>query len=259
VAAALCAACLGSVLAPRPACAQEEPRAPTATAGLLRFPGIAIDPAGRRIEVDATFEIVEAVVRLEYLAVTEQGKAYESLFSLGTTAENLQLGLIAIGLEPRPEIQYQGEARDLSGPRVAIEAEWEAGGERRRARVEDLLFDVRLGRPMERTGFAFTGSRFVTNRTVRRRDRPGGEAGPPREVLAAAASGSLVALYHDPDAILDNPLYTGGDAPICLPTFGMIEVATWIRGNDRLQPAAERVPPRGTRAKLVITPLGSEK
>lgn len=231
--------------------ADEAPAAvtPTAKPGQLRFPGITIDPKEKRLEVEAQFEIVEDVVRLEYLAVAEHGKAYESLFSVECSAEHLQLGLIAIGLEPKPEVQYQGEARALAGPRVAIEACWEAGGERKRARVEDLLFDVRLGAPMARTGFAFTGSRFIPNRAARRQD---GAA--PKEVLAAGASGSLVAIYHDPDAILDNPLYTGGDVPLCLPTFGMIEVATWIRGNDRLEPV-KGLPPRGTKVVLVVTPL----
>jgi hypothetical protein len=220
--------------------------APTPTAGVVRFPGISIDPAGKRIEVEATFAVTDAF--LEYLLVAEGGKAHESLFIAGCRGEHLQLGLIALGLEARPEVHFQGEPLALSGPRVAIEAVWEEGSARRTERVEDLLQDVRLGRAMERVGFAFTGSRFVKNPAARR------DPAAPRELLAAAASGSLIAVYHDPDAVLDNPLVAGGDVPLLVPTFRMVEVAGWVAGDERYR-ARRDAPARGTRAVLVIRPI----
>lgn len=234
--------------------ADDAPATATATAGagVVTFEGISFSPREKRIEVEAAFAVTEAF--LEYLAVAEGGKVHESLFILACKPEHLQLGLIALGLEPRAEVQFQGEARSLGGPRVAIEAEWKDGGARRRARVEDLLLDVRLGGTMPPVGFAFTGSHFMPNPLARRR---GAGADAPREVLAAAATGNAIALYHDPDAILDNPTIAAGDVPIVAPTFGMIEIVTFIPGDERYRADRAKCPARGTRAKLIITPLGA--
>jgi hypothetical protein len=251
LAAALLAALLGGGGARAQDTPAAAPAAPTASAGVMRLPGIVIDPAARRVEVEASFQIVEEVF-LEYLAVGEGGKAHESLFIAHCSAENLELGLIMLGLKEEPQVHFQGEAVALAGPRVAIEARWTQDGAERSARVEDLLSDARFGKPMERVGFAFTGSRFQ-KRPAPRHAQP---AAGPAEVLAAAASGSFIAVYHDPDAILDNPLVSGGDFPLLVPTFGMLEVAAWVPGDERIRPIKALLPPRGTRAVLVIRPLG---
>ncbi|HVY61170.1 MAG TPA: YdjY domain-containing protein, partial [Planctomycetota bacterium] len=222
-----------------PTAAAASPASGTATAvasGVVAFPGIKIFAKERRIECDAAFDLVDGAATLEYLAVAPNGKLHESLRELRCAPEKLPFGLILLGLDPKPEVEYQGEGRPLSGPRVAIEAAWTdpKTGEERRSRVEDLLEDARFDRPMERCGFAFTGSRFLARGAP---SAPAGTHGPPppapagapkpakpapREVFAALASGSVIALYHDPDAVLDNPLISGGDVALLAPTFGLV-------------------------------------
>lgn len=224
--------------------------AATTPTAAVEFPGIKIFPHERRIEAEAAFLIVDSATFLEYLAVAPQGKTHESLLEIRCAPDKLHLGLLLLGLEPKPEVRFQGEAIELGGPRVAIEVEWAAAGAaaaggRRRARVEDLLRDARMGATMPRTGFAFTGSRFIRSFL---RDGP-------REIFAANASGSAIALYHDPDAVLDNPAVTGGDVPLLAPTFALPEIAGWVPGDERLRPETERLPPRGTAAVLHIAPV----
>ncbi len=250
--AAAAALGLGAILAGGPGAPT-----PTATAAAaVSFPGIRIVPTERRIEVEAAFALSGEGYFLEYLAVAPHGKLHESLFTISCAPEKLQLGLILCGLEPKAEVQYHGEARELTGPRVAIEVEWkDEAGAAKRARVEDLLHDVRFGRPMERTGFAFTGSRFLKAYAPRRppRDAPAGPPAPPEEIFAATSSGSAIALYHDPDAVLDFPLLSGGDVPILAPTFGLVEVAGFVPGDERFKPISG-LPRAGTPATLHLRP-----
>jgi hypothetical protein len=216
--------------------------------GVVEFPGIRVFTAERRLEVDAAFAIVAEEYYLEYLAVAPQGKLHESLLEVKCAPEKLQLGLILLGLEPRAQVQYHGEAVELTAPRVAIDVEWSAKDTKKRVRVEDLLFEARLGGSMPHTGFAFTGSRFIQGFA-----RGNGPA--PSQIFAATSSGSAISLYHDPDAILDNPLLTGGDVPLLSPTFDMVEVVGWVPGDERYRPYAERLPAQGTPCVLHMRPL----
>jgi hypothetical protein len=247
----------------------DAPAAPSAAAAPVEFPGIRIFPKERRIECDAAFDIVDEAYFLEYLAVAPHGKLHESLFEIRCAPEKLQFGLLLLGLKEEPQVSFQGEGIALAGPRVAIEVEWAdpKTGEKRRSRVEDLLWEARLGHEMERTGFAFTGSRFLRRGGGA---APAGTHGPPppapkataqeagapqKEVFAATSSGSVIALYHDPDAILDNPLLSGGDVPVLSPTFKLVEIVAWIHGDERLRPIASKLPPHGTPATLHLRPL----
>ncbi|GIW71265.1 MAG: hypothetical protein KatS3mg102_0807 [Planctomycetota bacterium] len=244
--------------APRsPTASAEPPAAPRGAAagadseqGVVRFDGIRIDLARRRIEIDAWFVVTSPAVALEYLATRPEGKMHETLLAFECEADKLMLGLILLGLEPVPDVPFRGAPQPLAGPRLAIEVLWQdEDGTPRRARAEDLLFDRFHGRAMERVGFAFTGSRFVAAGPA-----PGSEDRAP-PALAAALSGSLIALYHDADAILDHPLVLGGDVPLIVPTFAVPEIVTWVAGDERYVAHPGRVPPRGTRATVVLQPL----
>jgi len=230
----------------------DEAKAPTATA--VAFPGIRIFPAEKRLEADGAFAIVDPAYFLEYVAVTPQGKVHESLLELQAAPDKLNLGLILCGLEPRPEVQFQGEPIELSGPRVVIEVAWKKpSGEVVRYPVEALVNDARNGAPIEAAGFAFTGSRFL---------RAGRSAGPgapaagakPNEVFAANASGSAISLYHDPDAVLDYAPISGGDVPLLMPTFRLVEAAAFVAGDERFRPVDGILPPHRTPVVIHVRP-----
>ncbi len=216
--------------------------------GAVALPGLLVLPKERRIEAEAWVCITEGP--LEYLATTPAGKLHETLFVIEASAQDVNLALILCGLKEKPQVRWQGEAVALTGDGAAIEAELvDRSGAMVRRPVEDFVLDRFLGAPLEPRPFVFTGSRFIPNPEARFEDAP---RGTPKTIFAATASGSLIALYHDPDAILDNPRLTGGDIPILLPTFGLPDLVDWISGDERHRAHTERLPARGTRAVLHI-------
>ncbi len=233
---------------PAPASPTAAPQgAPAAEGPSTIAPGIRVVAKERRIEVDALFEIVDPAYFLEYLVVSPQGKVHESLLRMTGTPDMLNLALILCNLEPKPEVHYQGEPVSPSGPRIMIEVEWTApSGAKVRKPVEELIEDARMGTTLEATGFAYTGSRFIE----RKGRGPAGAAKPdPQSVFAAQASGSAIALYHDPDAVLDLASLAGGDIPLVVPTFRLAEIAGGVSGDERFRPSA-LVPKHGTPAVL---------
>jgi hypothetical protein len=216
--------------------------------GVLTFPGLKIDPASRKIEVEAWFVIVQSEKPLEYFAVHSKGKMHETLLALECSLEKLNLGLLLCGLEPLADIQYQGEPRAPKGPRVALTVRYELEGKVVERRAEELIYDMYTGRDLRQTGFAFAGSRFT--------EQKGAEGEVVAKRFAAEATGNAIALYHDPDALLDLPLLLGGDIPLLAPTFQQPELVDWLSADDRFFAYPGRVPERGTGCTLILRPLG---
>lgn len=216
--------------------------------GAVALPGLVVFPKERRIEAEAWVCVTEGAI--EYLATTPSGKLHETLFVVEASAKDVNLALILCGLKERPQVRWQGEAVALTGDGASVEAELVGrDGAKVRRPVEDFVLDRFHGAPLEPRPFVFTGSRFVPNPEARFEDAP---KGTPRTIFAASSSGSLIALYHDPDAILDNPRVTGGDIPILLPTFGLPDLVDWVSGDERHRAHTGRLPARGTRAVLHI-------
>ncbi|CEK13469.1 YdjY domain-containing protein [Chthonomonas calidirosea] len=126
---------------------------------------------------------------VEYLAVTPMGKTYESLLRLNVRPLYLQLGLLLLGLEPKNVLRYQGDPTSPQGDPVDILVRWaDRNGIEHQVRAEDLLMEGSKGSPMPHHPWVFTGSRILP------------------EGFEADLCGSLVAVWHDPAAILDNPM-----------------------------------------------------
>lgn len=245
------AACLLLLLAAASAHASPErdrPAAPTVTPRVVELPGLRIDPAARTLQIRGWFVVTSPRVALEYLLSTQEGKLHETLIATECSAEHLMLGLILLGLEPDNELQARGDPRPLRAPRLRITARWrDEHGVEQTAPVESLLYDLFARSTMPEVGWAFTGSRFVRGSSGQ------GERG--GRTLAADVSGGLIAVYHDPDAVLDNPLLVGGDVPIIVPTFERPEVVRILPGDERYVAYPERVPARGTAVTLTARPL----
>jgi hypothetical protein len=125
------------------------------------------------------------------------------------------LALLLIGLEPVNNLARQGDPRPPGGDHVTIEVTWRMNDQQIVRRAEDLIWERGHERPMTRTTWAFTGSHFA------------------RGVFAASTTKSLVAVYADPQAILNNPLLSRGDD-------------TWYTPN------AKAMPPPDTPIEVVI-------
>jgi hypothetical protein len=152
---------------------------------------------------------------LEYLICAPGGKLYESLLRADVDPYHLHLALLLIGLQPSNNLNYQGDPTAPEGDPVTIRVEWDEDGERRVHRAEELVWELAHEKTMTPTHWVFTGSVFG------------------RGMFAATVTKSLVAVYADPTAILNNPLST--------------------RGNDTAYTAHEdALPPRGTQVEIVL-------
>ncbi len=172
------------------------------------FPAVALDLENKIVRVRGYIALQRG--GLEYLACTPRGKTHESLVALQCQPEHLNLALIALGLEPRPQVSEQGQAIALEGDRVVIELLWTQDGEDRCVRVEDLIYDYARDDSMQRVGWVYTGGRLIDDpRAMWEEDEEKRkEYG---KVYSANLLGNLGAIFHDPDALLDTPLIEGGN------------------------------------------------
>jgi hypothetical protein len=199
----------GSPVAPQlhPEDAKDEgPLPPPGPDGIVRLPSLRIDLNKKDVEVDGRINMRNGLV--EVFACTEHGKKHESVMVWLCKPRYVRAGLMLLGMKEKPEVENFGDGGALTGERVAIDVSWDdpEAGRRVEYRAEELVLDKQRGEAMERCGFAFTGSRFQQIGVDK--------SGKPHEIFMADASGQIATTYHDPDAILDNPLTKGGDDTI---------------------------------------------
>lgn len=152
---------------------------------------------------------------IEYLAVAPNGKTHESLLRIDARPLHIQVALLLLNLEPKNVLKYQGDRTTPQGDPVEIHIRWQdTAGNAHDVRAEDLISQMPNNKPMPPHNWVFTGSRIV------------------KEGFQADLEKSLVAVWHDPVAILDNPLPGGGDNAYVVNT--------------------KRTPPRNTAVEVVL-------
>jgi hypothetical protein len=152
---------------------------------------------------------------IEYLAVAPGGKTHESLLRVDVRPLHLQVGLLLLGLEPKNVLRAQGEKKTPEGAAVELWIRWRDGqGKAQEVRAEEWIVEMPKGNPLATGSWVFTGSRIL------------------KEGFEADLAKSLIAVWHDPAAILDNPRPGGGS------NFHAVH--------------PKRVPKRGTRVELII-------
>jgi hypothetical protein len=131
---------------------------------------------------------------LEYAIVGDAGKLHESLLRTRVEPYSLQIALLLLGLEGTTNpLAMQGDARKPEGSPVTLWVQWKDGDQIRKARIEEWISNRQEGAAMKPTQWIFTGS-VVTAEGV----------------FLAQVERSIVAIYHDPVALIDNPLPEGG-------------------------------------------------
>ncbi|MCX6827683.1 MAG: YdjY domain-containing protein [candidate division Zixibacteria bacterium] len=146
-----------------------------------------LDVEAREIEIPGWVNMNEGQV--EYLAVTKYGKTHESVVVLDIVPIHLQLSLLLFGMEYGQNLNYQGDSTVPGGDSVAIFIKWVKGnGDTAEFSANELLYDFQLKKNMSPTEWVFTGSGVFDGRFM------------------ADLDGSIIAVYSDPVAILNNPL-----------------------------------------------------
>ncbi len=215
--------------------AADPPAAPAAPAPAIRhlggprheLNGISFNDASRAISLPAKINLATGL--LEYALVHESGKAHESL--LTTPVSPFDLNIVLLLLNYRPSTTFFDQSNKEAGavlvpnPKIdpasnlLVTLDWkDPSGTPRSARLESLLLNLDRKAPAADGPFTYTGSMLMEDGT-----------------FMAKETGSILALYADAAALLNNPRPGNQHDDIWAPN-----------------PAA--IPPKGTALTLTFPP-----
>ena len=169
--------------------------------------------------------VVNDVSVLEFVATTKGGfKSYESAIELDTDAISFNLAMLLLGLDKSRAVlsRYHFDPDPPQGDPVEIWIEWEDGGETRRVRGEQLVYNESSKKTLPETPWVYTGSVFM-----------------PDGSYLAERDGVLIGFVHTPAPIIENPLPDGvGNygAWILNPTIGLApgtSITVTVKALDR--------------------------
>lgn len=144
-----------------------------------------MDTQARTVTCQASINMDQGAI--EYLAVAPHGKLHESLLKVDVRPLHLQVALLLLGLEPKNVLRGQGDTRTPEGNPVEILLRWrDTKGIAHELHAEECIMETPSQKKMPEQPWVFTGSRIL------------------KEGFQADLEQSLVAVWHDPAAILDN-------------------------------------------------------
>jgi hypothetical protein len=150
-----------------------------------------VDTAARTVTCPGQVNMSSGAI--EYLAVAPDGKLHESLLRLDIRPLHLQLALLMLNLEPKNTLKFQGDPATPQGAPVSIRVRWlDTTGIQHDVPAEELIEQAPKRVTMPPHTWVFTGSRILK------------EIG-----FEADTEKSIIAVWHDPSAIIDNPLPGG--------------------------------------------------
>ncbi|MHC1768981.1 MAG: YdjY domain-containing protein [Verrucomicrobiia bacterium] len=147
---------------------------------------VRLNKAKRAIQFPAVVNMTEGLV--EYAVVHTSGKVHESVLKTEADPFHIQLARLLVWPDASTSSQpAPGTPRDRVGPQIRIQVEWNAGDGPKSLPLEDLVWNTLTKSQMIRGPWVFNGSRLVNGTLLAQRD------------------GSIVAIYADPDALINNP------------------------------------------------------
>ncbi|MCD6186881.1 MAG: hypothetical protein J7K09_01850 [Desulfuromusa sp.] len=180
--------------------------------GILEIGDCRVDKKNGRVEFPARVNMQEGL--LEYLLVGDAGKLHESLLSTEISPYALQVSLLLLGIEGSYNpLEMQGEARTPEGGRINIKVRWQDG-----KRVKTVALEKWLKKDKSKLNnipWVFTGSVVIDG------------------VFMAEVERSIIAIFHDPVAMIDHQLPEGADDQV------------WFVDS-------EQTPSRGTAVTVII-------
>jgi len=189
--------------------------------GVFEVGGVRIEKKTASASFPATVNMDKGL--LEYLIVSGGGKVHESLLRTTIEPYSLQIALLLLGLEGTSDpLREQGDAGIPQGDPVTITLRWNDAGTVKKVPIESWIIDKNKTAPLGPVSWVFTGS-FVNE-----------------GVFMAQVEKSIMAVYHDPAAMIDNPLPDGASDEF------------WFVNEGH-------VPPAGTPVTVIIRKGNKEK
>ena len=138
---------------------------------------------------------------VEYLLCGPEGKEYESIIVVNSSAEEIHNAMLKLGVERGTPPMYDEETDEMIGAQgtsVLVFVEWEANGETKRVRAEDLLYNTQTQKPMRHVGWIFSGSREIPDLDSEDEDAM---------IPQAFVGNDIIALnYIDGSALFQSPI-----------------------------------------------------
>jgi hypothetical protein len=230
----------GPLTAVRPLATAEGPAAAPAagaaqpaaaeTSGLTRLTpdyDLWVDLKRKLVVVDGRICLREGV--LEVFACPRGTKEHEAIVAVNCKSQFVHAALLAVGAKPGKPMQYQPEYKPATGTIIDVFVLWkDEQGNNRKVSAQEWIKVLKTGKAMPHH-WVFGGSGFWTDPETKKQHY-------------YADSGELICVSNFSGAMLDLPIASTAD-------------------NDDLQFAAftERIPPLGTKVRLVLIPRPEEK
>ncbi len=160
---------------------------------VVHFPGLTVH-GGTNKFIEATGKMALTDGILEFIAVEPNGRDYESLLTLDCQPSELQFALVLIGCEPGA-VPQQAKPGEKIGSSLALELEWQAGGQTKRLPIEQALVERRTKQPPAALPWVFNGSYFTKSPIT------------DKEVFQADEERAFIALWWEPSM----PINLGGE------------------------------------------------
>ncbi len=161
--------------------------------GIFRIGNILVSKHEHSASVIGSVNMTEGFV--EYLACSPNGKVHESIFIVDADPYHLQIALLLLGFEPgNKPIQAQGAPGKLDGDPLKILISWVGQDKKTNTcEAEKFVLNQNTNKSLDIPHWIFTGSQIINGKFMGHVEQ------------------SIVAVYHDPYAIIDHPLESGTD------------------------------------------------
>ena len=177
--------------------------------GIYQFGDILIDRKSNTIEIPAITNQISGLV--EYGIVHEDGKIHESLFRTKIRPQILHTSLLLLKAKPVAsffENLWSDEPKVINYDNYCFDifVNWEMNGTKFNKTFEKLSINQNRKQSVEKKSFIFTGSRVIEG------------------TFLAETSGSILAIYADDNAILNNSDYDSANDDV------------WIANKEEMPP-----------------------
>ncbi|MEO8495135.1 MAG: YdjY domain-containing protein [Planctomycetota bacterium] len=185
-----------------------------------------IDPQRKLVVVDGEVALRDG--GLEMFACPKGSKEHESVIAVHSNAQLVHAGLLAVGAIAGHPVQFDPEYAPATGTVVDIFLLWQDDKGKHKVRAQEWVKDAKTGEEMK-YDWVFGGSGFWTDQST-------------GEKYYHADGGDFICLSNFSTATLDLPIESS-------------------QANNALLFSAftERIPPRGTKVRLVLIPRLEKK
>ena len=152
----------------------------------MKLGKVQVDKKNRIITFPATLNLQAGII--EYLLVTTSGKIHESLLRTDIEPFQLHAAMLLLGAKGAGTNAFpEDPTKPIPGDPIGIELSWREGRGTVRKPADQFIYNARAQSSMTAGPWTYTGSQMWEGTFIAQQD------------------GSIVAIFLDPDALVNNP------------------------------------------------------